>query len=169
MTWYPIILDPTHPYYPGRSEQSEWSPISVPTCPVQFVKNGQKICCGKRSELWKMVDENSERSEQKFERLCFFWLAAKLVHSLTIRQFSGYCCLVASTCVLSSAVKRSAFYVFYAAFYWELKGCKVSNWGKFAALGKGLALGTFRRPAPFSKFLGTLDTYQFFICFCRRK
>ena len=28
--------------FPGRSEQSERSPISLPARPVQFVKNGQK-------------------------------------------------------------------------------------------------------------------------------
>ena len=57
---------------PGRSERGERSPISLPTCPVQFVKDGQKSCCGERSELFKMVDENSERSEQNIDRRCFF-------------------------------------------------------------------------------------------------
>ena len=95
-------------FYPGRSERSEQSTITLPACPVQFVKNGQKSCCGERSELLKMVDENSKRSEQKIERCCFFLLAAKLVHSLAILQLDGDCCLVASNCVLRSAVKRSA-------------------------------------------------------------
>ena len=53
--------------YPGRSERSEQSPFSLVACPVQFVKNGQKCCCGKQSELLKMVDKNRERSEQKIE------------------------------------------------------------------------------------------------------
>ena len=52
--------------------------------------------------------------------------------------------------------------VFYAAFYWEQKGCKALNWGRFVALGKGLALGTFHRSGPFSKVLGALDNYEIF-------
>ena len=48
------------------------SPFLLPACTVHFVKNGQKSCCGERSELLKMVDENSERSEQNIEPHCFF-------------------------------------------------------------------------------------------------
>ena len=55
----------------GAERAKRAEPHLTPCLSGAILKQWSKSCCGERSALLKMAEENSERSKQKIERRCF--------------------------------------------------------------------------------------------------